>query len=464
MSEIRQAPGQTILRAWTLAAVAIVLLSAGCASGRKRPKLDGGGGEPIADAAAGGGGGRGGTGGGGAGGAGAGGTGGMPDQSDAGAGDLAAAPDRAPSVDGAPAVDGAGVDVAPATDTGDAVAAADRADLAPPPPDAGADRPPDVASAGLPPGKLLFHRYTASDRGDAEMFVVNLPGASLGADLGRSYGLCNPINGSFSRDGRYVAVTAQAIPRNGDTCPATDRAAMEIFVLDLDQPPAKVRATENTVPDEDPHFLPASDRIIFKHDGHLALWSTTAGQPPFRTCASLATGSFCFNETGGQQSKPVVAPEDRTVCYAEGTGDATDLYCFELARGMLGMPLVALRFPAAVTPRLPEYHPAIDGDQLYYAAARAAGFPFDVIVRKPLGALAGPASPARFATNIAASYTDPAPLGGDLVVFSSVDGSVGGYDLFLARFDAETARSLNQLVSGSNTVKHELGAAFWRRR
>ena len=59
--------------------------------------------------------------------------------------------------------------------------------------------------------------------------------------------------------------------------------------------------------------------------------------------------------------------------------------------------------------------------------------------------------------------SDAFPYGEDALFFSSTrDGGAGGYDLYTAGLDDETAVSLGEWNPGVNTEQDELGAAFFR--
>ena len=59
--------------------------------------------------------------------------------------------------------------------------------------------------------------------------------------------------------------------------------------------------------------------------------------------------------------------------------------------------------------------------------------------------------------------TDPAVLGGDLMVYSTDASSTGSHDLFVAEFGSDAGVSIDELLSGTNTIngnREELGASF----
>jgi hypothetical protein len=324
-------------------------------------------------------------------------------------------------------------------------------------PDADAAAPDDGIPNVLPTGKLVYHRYTTYYTGDSEMFLVDLPAGTRSEELGARYGLCHMMNGIFSPDGKWLAVTAA--PRGEGDCPGTERAALEVYVLDLEQPGVKRRLTDNDVPDEDPQFSARGDFLLFKHDGHIVEWPL--GEPTFTGCDALPDNAYCFNSSELEQSKPVVTPDDKTICYYEDHEDDSDIYCFERALGHTGVDIVDIRKPAVVHFDVLDARPTIDDKHLYYIRARSVTNPVKYIARNSLGDLNGVGEDARFCTDEASDYIDPLSLGNDLIVYASNEAGEGGFDLFIARFNGEAVRALDDLVPELNSPKDDFGPAFW---
>ena len=334
--------------------------------------------------------------------------------------------------------------------------------------DAGADAGMGGTPAlTIPPGKLVFERYSTYDAGDSQMFVVTFPGGGMSADLGETYGLCSPLNGIFSPDGTHLVVGATI--RGTGTCPALDRNQLELFVLDLTNPGKKQRITNNAVPDEDAQYSPAGDFILFKHNGNLALWmtSTTA----FDEACSDPTASFCFNHAYAaaaetEQSKPVT-DGNGIVCYGWGnSADVTaDIFCFHMQDGLDGKDVTdpAVRIPTVVHNNLSDARPVIAPPYLYFTRWRSPSSHVNEVGRKLLNSLSGPETIATFCTDPGTGYEDAFSLdGADTVVFSSNAYGVGKGDLFVGNFTEPTGESVNDFAPGINTVNDELGAAFWR--
>jgi len=327
-------------------------------------------------------------------------------------------------------------------------------------PDTVLDAAADTTGAGtditLPSGKLVFHRFTSYATGDSEMFIVASPTKAMMPEIGRAYGLCNPLNGIFSPDGNQLAVMAQ--PRTA-TCGPTDRNQMDVYLLDLVNVGQKRQVTMNALPDEDPQFAASGQFIVFKHNGHLAQW--TLGAAPFTTCASLPTGAYCFNLSTGEQSKPVITPDDKSICYFEQFDANSDIYCFDRAAGLAGKDINAIRIPAVVHPLIEDARPTIAEGYLYYQRWRAATNPTMIIARKALDDLTGVGSIAQFCTDMAASYSEPYDIGGGRMIFSSDEAGLGKRDLFIGDFDALVIQSLDRWMPGINTSKQEVGASFF---
>jgi hypothetical protein len=331
------------------------------------------------------------------------------------------------------------------------------------PADASGTGDAEPAEAGIPSGKLVFHRYTTYETGDSQMFVVTFPDGTISDELGQTYGLCNPMNGIFSPNGNSLAVMAAL--RSGDSgdCGPTDRSKFDVYILDLTTPGQKQQVTQNTFPDEDPQFSPAGDFILFKHNGHLAKWMVDS--PPFTTCSPLSQGSFCFNAPSGEQSKPVMTTDDR-VCYYESSGANADIFCFDLGSGLGGVDITVNQnhTTAVAHPGINDSRPTIAMPYLYYVRWRDQANTKNFIERKDLGNLAGLGDPTGFVRDTGADYTDPCSLPNDVLIFSSDVTGIGGHDLFLAGFQSTDIQALDQVVPLVNTKLEELGASFWIQR
>jgi hypothetical protein len=339
----------------------------------------------------------------------------------------------------------------------------------------GADAGPSAGSGGasgdsgltVPPGKLVFERYTTYDAGDSQMYVVTFPGGTIGPELGASYGLCTPLNGIFSPDGTHLVLGATI--RGDGPCPVLDRTQLELFILDLQNPGQKQRITNNMVPDEDAQYSPAGDYVLFKHNGNLARWVT--GSAGFDETCSDPAGSFCFNHAYAaandtEQSKPVT-DGNGLVCYGWGnSGDVTaDIFCFEMADGLAGKDITdpSVRMPAIVHTDLSDARPTIAAPYLYFTRWRSPSSHVNEIGRTLLSDITGVETIGAFCTDPGVGYEDAFSLdGADLVVFSSNSNGLGKGDLFIGNFSQTTPADLNDFAPGVNTVNDELGAAFWR--
>jgi hypothetical protein len=320
-------------------------------------------------------------------------------------------------------------------------------------PDAGHDGGV-VELTALPDGKLVYQRFSDYWAGDSEMFVVEFPARTVSAELGATYGLCNPLNGVFSPDGTRLVV--MAAPRT-EPCGATVREVLEIYELDLAVPGQKRRITDNDVPDEDPQYFADGSHVLFKHADDIAEWPV--GEAAFSGCAG-AEGSRCYPAPGAQ-SKPVISADHATICYFDDHGTLADVYCFDRAAAMGATDINTLRFPAAEHMGVRDARPTFTAQHLYYVRAWSTLNPREYIARKPADRLTGLEERAVFCLDEASDYLDPFPFGDDLVLYSSDVAGQGGPDLFVARFGEPWVRSVDDFVPGLNSSKHDVGAAFW---
>jgi hypothetical protein len=321
----------------------------------------------------------------------------------------------------------------------------------------------------IPPGKLVFHRYSDYRTGDSEMFVVSFPDLAL-IDIKANYDICNPVNGIFSPDGKTLAVTAEP-PAN--PCPATAAAQQDVYLLDLLNPGMMLKVTGNTLPDEDPQFDPTGDFILFKHDKHLARWYL--GDPPFTDCQILTGQSACFASSSMEQSKPVMTPpgmptiDGEDVCYYDLFHAQADILCFNLREGLLAPDINAIATRVVQHPNISDARPNFSADYLYFVRWNdeenpiTMEYPKDRIARRPLPDLQNSADDYPvFAVDLASDYSDPFSIDGDLVIFSSSITGEGLHDLFIGDWSsADLPRSLNEWIV-VNTEKEELGGVFWR--
>jgi hypothetical protein len=327
-------------------------------------------------------------------------------------------------------------------------------------PDAGdGDAAMDGSTPGwtLPRGKLVYHRFTDYYAGDAEMFVLAFPERTTSAEIGVTYGLCNPLNGIFSPDGTRLVLMAAPLE---EPCGMTDRNKLEVWELDLTQPGSKVRITDNALPDEDPQYFADGSRLLFKHNGHIAEWPV--GAATFTDCDALPEGAFCFNSSGGaEESKPVVSADAATVCYYEDHDSEADIYCFDRATALMGTDILTLRYPAVEHPDIRDARPMFTGDYLYFSRWRSAQNQVEYVARKPSDNLAAIEEVATFCTDQASDYKDPFAFGEDLVVFSSDAAGQGGPDLFVGHFKELDVFSLDDFFPHLNSRKADVGASYW---
>ena len=324
----------------------------------------------------------------------------------------------------------------------------------------------DAPALYVPPGKLVFERYSTYPSGDSKVFVVTFPGGKISADLGAMYKICSPYNGIFSPDGTHLVVGAVPMPSTG-VCPAPlDRSKLEVFILDLDHPPSLQRVTNNTAPDEDPQYSPDGTFILFKHDGYMRRWVVSSA--PFNeTACKDPKGSFCFRSSGEPQTKPVVS-DTGLVCYEQSLmqNDANgDIYCFNLADGLADKDISsdANRVHAINHNSIYDSRPVIAPPYLYFTRWRVPAAPHvNFIQRTLLSDLTGTDESCAFCTDPGTGYEDAFSLGeGDLVVYSSNANGMGKGDLFIANFSGTVSKALDYFAPGVNTSNDELGAAFW---
>jgi hypothetical protein len=313
----------------------------------------------------------------------------------------------------------------------------------------------------LPSGKLVFHSYTTYDAPDSKMHVVELPSGSVSPELGQAFGICTPRAGSFSPDGTKLAVAAQ--PQVDGACPAYQREGLEIFILDLatlaSGSPTAERVTNNTDADEDPQFAPHSGFLLLKHKNHIVRWML--GSPPLTTCEAQTPGSFCFKSMGDEEIKPVISDDEATICYQAGPVPNADILCFNRVQAEAGGEVRSISV-AVATKAVAETRASMGKAWLYYTHWRTLENHVDIIVRKSADALMGFEQEAVFPTSGVIDYSDPFPIEGDVLVFSSDAMGAGKHDIFFGTFGDVTPYSLDLWAPGANSPQDELQPCFWK--
>lgn len=281
-------------------------------------------------------------------------------------------------------------------------------------------------------GKLIFHSYSFYGSGDSKLYEYDLTTNKLTL-LSAAWDITDPMNAHFSPDGtKIVFMGLQKGTTNWDVFLWT--------IGSVSQPADLTSALGSTSRDEDPKFSNSGNRIVFKHNGHLAEMDLT--------------GTITRNITygTGEESMPYYNYNDSLVLYAEGGGSASDIFIVK-TDGTSSHTVAAL---AGVQ----EYYPiAHDSVSFFYTRWNAANNQNDQLY---LGYYNTAQTPIRLPFNTAdANYSDAYPYGNNYVFLSSTKaGSKGGYDLYIADIETGKIWSLSLYNANINSAKEELGAAY----
>lgn len=312
----------------------------------------------------------------------------------------------------------------------------------------------------LPAGRLVFHRY-ASYGSESVMHVAELPEGSLSPEIGELYGLCYPLSGALSPDAEQLVLTGMLRNEDG-SCPGFDRGQLDLFLLDLsellgdNEVPAPRRLTNNGAPDEDPSFGSDGKSVYFKHHGHLASLSVDE-TAVFEGCDAKGAEAKCYGDGDGEQSKPMVTAGDAKICYREGDHNesSSGIYCVELTEALsAGESLRDTREAVALNSTISIARPFVYGEYVYYRRWWSpAGSRTSRIARSLIEASEqDEPQNARFCSDEAYDFTDPAVIGGETLVFASTDNSTGRHRLEVARFDDTRAWDIDALTEGDSKI------------
>ena len=291
----------------------------------------------------------------------------------------------------------------------------------------------------LPPptlnGRLLFHRYTSYNDYDSRLFLYDFHDRSLTC-ISESWPIDHAMNAHFAPDGEQIVF--MGLPKG-----KRDSNDWDVFCWKFGSNREPENLTQgNGLRDEDPNFAPDGKSIVFKQAGRIAI-------------LDLETKAVHKINVPGEaeRSMPVFVSNGRKIVMMEDAGAEGDLYVCD-RNG-------THRKAVAAEPRLQEYFPVRWGkDRLLYVRWHSADNRNDQIFVHDWKT--GTNQPLPFCKEDA-NYSDPCPIDGRWVFFSSTrEGGAGGYDLYLG--DSVTGAVHGIAYGTLNTKAEELGASYLPRR
>ena len=280
-------------------------------------------------------------------------------------------------------------------------------------------------------GRLLFHRYTAYDNFDSQLFVVDFQANSLTC-ISDSWPIDHAMNAHFSPNGEWIVF--MGLPEGKRRSQDWDVFCWE---FGSNQQPMNLTAG-NELRDEDPNFAPDGASIVFKQEGRVAFLDLNTKAVLQLHIKGRLERSMPVFVSGGERivmMENAAADGDLYVCKRDGTN----------------------RQAVAAAPSLQEYFPVQwDDNRLLYVRWVSAENRNDQVCVHDW--MTGESRRLKFCTQNA-NYSDPYPIDRRWVFFSSTrEEGAGGYDLYLG--DSKTGATQRLQIDMINTKAEELGASY----
>ena len=281
-------------------------------------------------------------------------------------------------------------------------------------------------------GRLVFHSYSCYSCNDSKLYILDFSTGLL-SQINSNWNIDNCMNAHFSADGKKIVFMGI----NKGT------ANWDVYLWEVNsasQPVNLTLALGGLSRDEDPKFSNSGNRIVFKHNGHLAEMDLNGN-----ITRTITSGS-------GEESMPYYNYNDSLILYAEGGGAASDIYIVDTNGKNIKT--------GASLANIDEYYPiAKDSTSFLYAAWVSATNNNDQIFR---GYYNTNKAPEYLPFNDpVANYSDPYPCNAEYIFLSSTKSdSKGGYDLYIADIKTGSIWSLSSYNPNVNSVNNELGSCY----
>jgi Tol biopolymer transport system component len=278
-------------------------------------------------------------------------------------------------------------------------------------------------------GMMTFHSYSSYDANDSKMYIYDFKTGELTQISKESWGIKNPMNGSFSPDGTKIVF--MGIGSTG---------TWDIFMYDVTTGKTPVNLTlSGSYRDEDPKYSFDGKNIAFKRDGKLAEYNIASGNITVLTDDSEERGMPYFSTDG------------KTLLFSGGSEKNSYIGLYNFSTGKCNI----LYNRQDVT----EYYPITrDAKTFYYTAHYSETSDYDQLYLGYFSGLSATRLP--FCTSDA-DYSDAATVTGNWLILSSTrSGGKGQYDLYIANAENGAIYSMALYNSGINSSLNELGACY----
>lgn len=280
-------------------------------------------------------------------------------------------------------------------------------------------------------GRLIFHSYSCYSCNDSKLILYDFKQKQLSV-ISDSWNITNPMNAHFSPDGKSIVFMAIASATGWD---------IFRWRIGSTQMPQNLTASFGNTRDEDPKYSFDGLKIVFKQNGIMKEIDT----------AGHILNSFTVPNT--EASMPYFAKGDSVILYSgnESGGTTSDIYKLSLHTGSVML--------LAANKAVEEYYPIVRDDTSFlFTRWYSASDHNDQVY---LGFLDGRLAQRLSVNEAGANFSDAYPVNDRYIILSSTkNGGVGGYDLYVADIVTGKKWSLDLYQRGMNTAREELGACY----
>ncbi|MFT3844284.1 MAG: hypothetical protein QM725_04470 [Lacibacter sp.] len=280
-------------------------------------------------------------------------------------------------------------------------------------------------------GRLIFHSYSCYSCNDSKLILYDFKQKKLSV-ISDSWNITNPMNAHFSPDGKSIVFMGIASTTGWD---------IFRWRIGSDKAPQNLTSSFGNTRDEDPKYSFDGLKIIFKQNGIIKEIDT----------AGHILNSFTLPNS--EASMPYYAKGDSVILYSgnESGGKTSDIYKLSLHSGSVLL--------VAGNKGVEEYYPIVRDDTSFLFTRWYSVSDYNDQVY--LGFLDGRSAQRLSVNETGANFSDPFPVNDRYIILSSTKNSgVGGYDLYLADIVTGKKWSLDLYQKGINSTKEELGVSY----
>jgi len=287
---------------------------------------------------------------------------------------------------------------------------------------------PEITEAPKLKGKLVYHHYTTYETNDSEMYIYDFQTNALEC-ISTSWNIYNAMNAHFSPDGKQI--TFMGKDNN------TDLWSIYLYTLGSAQHPNNLTAAGN-MRAEDPKFSPDGKSIAFKYDWRVATIDIDSKEITFLTDYDYGMPYYSMD------GKKLVCSKD--------DGPTSAIYTIDIASQTLKKLYDA--------PNVQDYYPiTADNNSFFYSVGYSPSNTIDQVYR---GFWDGSPSVKLPFNDTDGDYSDAYPVDQEwAVICSTREGSIGGYDLYIANTVSGEIFPMTDYNNAINTAKNELGPSVF---